>query len=486
MTKNMKKIFQYMAALLLILTVGSSCEDNDNWTIVTAVQPGTYITGDALIYSAVASSASLKAADLDNAPEGTNVTGIYTWIKAGAGFTILKVDAEGNEVSYGKGGSVASSPFETVSLEANGSAFSVTADGLYYVVLNNADNQVTVIPAQFGIIGDATSGGWDSETVMTQSFDENQALVEMVLKNAPLDKKSMKFRYHDWGIEIPYSGGTAKFHSNVGAMAAGDITAAFSECKGGGDNFSVAQKNTYDVTLQLDLRTGVFKAKIVATGEAPEEPEGPEIPENMFMIGSAWDWNWDNVNRPMVKVTEVDGRFWAVKYFAENEEFKFSPVKAWAGSDFGFGDANLSDESVSLAGLSDQGGNIKVGIAGWYIVSVTTSETDGTYAVEFLKPEIWLVGGTALGEWSPGSNAGDLFTPPTIATGVFTSPAFNAAGALRMCVLLPGTDWWRTEFNVIDGKIAYRENGGEQSGIPEVAAGQTVSLNFSDGTGIVQ
>lgn len=78
MESNMKKVFQYMTTLLLLLVVGTSCEEgNDNWRIITDAQPGAYITGDATIYSATATSSQLVAAPLDGAPEGTNVIGIY-------------------------------------------------------------------------------------------------------------------------------------------------------------------------------------------------------------------------------------------------------------------------------------------------------------------------------------------------------------------------------------------------------------------------
>ena len=100
----MKKVFQYMTTLLLLLVVGTSCEEgNDNWRIITDAQPGAYITGDATIYSATATSSQLVAAPLDGAPEGTNVIGIYTWLKSNGSFTILNVDEEGNEINYGKG-----------------------------------------------------------------------------------------------------------------------------------------------------------------------------------------------------------------------------------------------------------------------------------------------------------------------------------------------------------------------------------------------
>lgn len=484
MTQNMKKVFQYIATFLLILTIGSSCSDNDNWTIVTDTQPGVYLTGDALIYSAAATSSALKAVTQDmeeNPVEASTLTGLYTWIKSGGSFNILKVDAEGNEVSYGKGAVVSSSPFETVSLLADGPAFTVANDGLYYVVTNNADNQVTVIPAQFGIVGDATKGGWESETVMEQSFDEKTAVVEMKLTNTELDKKSMKFRYHDWGIELPYGSGLVKFHSNMGGLEAVSLGAAFTECNAGGKDFSIAQRGLYEITLQLDLRTGKFQAKAVRTGEG----EAVELPENMYMIGYP-TWVWDDVSEGLVK-TPVDGKFWTMQYLPANTEIKFCPVKAWVG-EFGYDAANLSQESISLAGLSESGGNIKIGYAGWYIIVVTASPTDGSYTVEFLRPEIWLVGDTSNGGWDGGvaTNPANLFTAPNDAEGEFVSPVFMNDGALRMAVIaISSGDWWKSEFNIIDGKIVYRGNGGELSA-PEVTAGQMAYLKFSDGTGVIK
>ena len=40
----MKKVFEYIATLLLLLAVGTSCEEgNDNWKVITAVPTGLYI-----------------------------------------------------------------------------------------------------------------------------------------------------------------------------------------------------------------------------------------------------------------------------------------------------------------------------------------------------------------------------------------------------------------------------------------------------------
>ena len=118
----MKKVFEYIATLLLLLAVGTSCEEgNDNWKVITAVPTGLYITGDATIYSAAATSSQLTTPAFDNAPEGTNIVGIYTWLKSSGSFTMLEVDSEGNEINYGSGESVATTPAPTYRLTVGGS-----------------------------------------------------------------------------------------------------------------------------------------------------------------------------------------------------------------------------------------------------------------------------------------------------------------------------------------------------------------------------
>ena len=42
---KMKKVFEYIATLLLLLAVGTSCEEgNDNWKVITAVPTGLYMS----------------------------------------------------------------------------------------------------------------------------------------------------------------------------------------------------------------------------------------------------------------------------------------------------------------------------------------------------------------------------------------------------------------------------------------------------------
>ena len=92
---------------------------------------------------------------------------------------------------------------------------------------------------------------------------------------------------------------------------------------------------------------------------------------------------------------------------------KFAPQANW-GNDFGFVDA-ISQESKDLAGLSDEGGNLKVGIAGWYLVYVSVIGDDKV--IEFEKPNVYLMGDTSYNGWDAQLVEQDLFTVPGTADG---------------------------------------------------------------------
>lgn len=192
----MKRISQYTTTLLLLLAIGISCKGSgDSWGIITDAQPGAHITGGTTTYNTVATSPQLVIASLDGAPGGIGVMGIYTWLKLSRSFTILNVDEEGNKVSYGEGGVVASTPAGTVTLAAGGIPFTIVKSGLCYVAMSKTNNRLMIIPARFGVIDDATSLQWNGETVIQAGYNEAQTAVGYSISDAVLDKGEMKFHY---------------------------------------------------------------------------------------------------------------------------------------------------------------------------------------------------------------------------------------------------------------------------------------------------
>lgn len=194
-------------------------------------------------------------------------------------------------------------------------------------------------------------------------------------------------------------------------------------------------------------------------------------PLELYMTGSNYNWNdW----MQLTPVNGFDGEFWKILYLHADEQFKFAPQAGW-GDDFG-PEATIND--VAGAGIVADGGNLKVTNAGWYLLHVTNGDSR---TVNVYAPDVYLIGDVAVvNDWTV--NDANKFTVPTTDNGEFVSPAFAADGEVRICVNFGGFDWWRTEFIVFDGSIAYRGNGGDQERV-NVTAGQKAYLNFTTGAG---
>ncbi len=465
----MKNKLIYLGITLCLILGFTACGENDNWVIVTDVQPGTYVSGSAVVYKTVAPAASFKPGAVDpNTDERAGVTTLYTWLKADGDLFITKADAEGNTTNYGQGDAVSNI---TSSLVADGTAFKVAEDGLYLLIYNSNLDQLTIIPAKFGVIGAATEQGWNAETPFASvSYNEASGTVDLT-GTFTFTKDQMKFRFNgDWGVTIPYdASSTIKYHTNMGSTADADGTIVLgegsAELKGGGKNLSVGVAAVYDVTMTLDLRTGKFSVSAVQ-GDIIE----PEYPENLYMTGAEFG-NWFSDQSGVVKMVPVNGvigAFWCVNYFTAGQGFKWAPQAAWAGGDF----AQLG----TISGYKiDGGGNAVV-------------ETDGLYMVYIdmpadkiaIEPALIYGIGDCFGAWTAG------MYPFTI-TGNKTAITTTAAGNLRMYAgsSIATTDWWSREFNIYDGKIIYRGAGGDQTAVP-VGSGKKITLDFKAGNGTIE
>lgn len=208
---------------------------------------------------------------------------------------------------------------------------------------------------------------------------------------------------------------------------------------------------------------------VVIESETPP----PVEKRTMYMIGGdfgSWDWASENI----VELTPVnstnDSVFWCVRYFQASNGFKLSPKKSWDNA-FGRLTNNVGDFT------NDNDGNVHVPTDGLYIVFVDLIADK--LAVEPAK----VFGmGDAFGGWNGGQY------PFTVDTGGKTmSITTTGAGELRMYATSSATtaDWWKMEFIILNGKIEYRGNGGDQERV-SVAAGKKVTLDFNAGTGTIE
>lgn len=200
------------------------------------------------------------------------------------------------------------------------------------------------------------------------------------------------------------------------------------------------------------------------------EVECPADEATLYMIGDefgGWDWSSDGVVR-MTPVNGFDGHFWAVRYITAGKGFKWCAKREWNG------DFNSLGEEIGYT-VSD--GNAVVAESGMYMVYVDME--NGKIAVEPAK----VYGmGDCFGGWDTAKYpfAVDAQTMTYTTTG---------SGELRIYAtsdISPvGGDWWRMEFVILDGKIAYRGTGGDQERA-QVAADKKVTLDFNAGTGTIE
>lgn len=125
--------------------------------------------------------------------------------------------------NYGDGGN------GTLSTDGGAGNLTVTEAGYYLLKADLAGSPYTytAVKTDWGLIGDATPGGWDNSTPMVYNAETKVWTVTTTLEGG----KSFKFRANDgWDI-------------NLG----GDIA----NLSYGGDNIAVAESGTYLITLNL-------------------------------------------------------------------------------------------------------------------------------------------------------------------------------------------------------------------------------------------
>ncbi|TGX82181.1 SusF/SusE family outer membrane protein [Palleniella muris] len=216
-----------------------------------------------------------------------------------------------------------------------------------------------------------------------------------------------------------------------------------------------------------------------------------EAPSDVYVIGKFCDWKWDNC-LTMVHVHSTNDVLWTMVWL-DDEGIKLNTAKSWDSNDVGYDkitvSGDLKDEIVS------SGGNIATSVAGgkWYLMVVTTSVNgrEIKYDVQFNEAKVWLMGPiVGNGNWAE-LEEGWSCEIPTVKDDYFVSPAFAGSvpggdgDGVRAYVKVPGYDWWKSEFIVLKGKIAYRGTGDDQDRV-KGDAGQRLYLNFFKGEGEIK
>ncbi len=491
MKKNsLTKLLQLLSFILLVSVVMVSCKKDDDPKPDPdpIVEDGIYLKGAGTALTDYDPIKGLLKPTLNEngQVERATLLQIFVAVKAGSeGFNIVKVDGA-TKTTYGPGtgfAEVTEDSWDNLNeypktakywrgpIAATETKFTVPEDGLYQIVYDTELNTVVILQAKWGLIGGATPGGWSDDTPLTTSF--NLEKMEFTVEGLTLLENAWKYRIGGgWKIWLNEDG-SVRVNTNLGGSPTAPVP-------GGADIFN-DNYGVYTVKLTWELGKE-YAGTLVRTGDG--EPL-PDYPEAMFLVGDATAYGWDApgttdeaLMHKCAGGAPSEGIFWKIAHLEGGLGFKLSAA-AWAAPNLGFGEVGEFDaEGIAV---TDNGGNMSVAESGMYIIVLNLR--DDAIKVSIKHAEVFGIG-DAFGGWDGAVEANKFAID--LENKALVSPALPAAGNIRMYARhawIP--DWWNAEFNVFDGKIEYRNDGGDQAAVPGTA-GQVVTLKFDNNTGTIQ
>ncbi len=253
--------------------------------------------------------------------------------------------------------------------------------------------------------------------------------------------------------------------------------------------------NVANVALDESFSNIITLPKVLATFKAPEL----SYPTSCFIVGSSIGngadkgyWAWWKPMAPVYSTTDHPGEFYTLIYVPDGGQFKWGEYEGdWRGYDRV---ANFDDQANAGVHEAPSDGNIQFDNGGWYVLHVETAlgATEVAWTFHIYPGKAYVIGAVAGGEWNDSDPNWEMTAPAE--DGVWESPAFAGDGELRAYIKVPGLDWWRTEFTLLNGELCFREwniisNWAEDVG-PEYSvacsSGQKLYVAFSDNTGEVK
>ena len=230
----------------------------------------------------------------------------------------------------------------------------------------------------------------------------------------------------------------------------------------------------------------VFSNTISLNVLSYDTPSDVTLPTNIVVCGNSIGNPWKTW-KPLAPVYGKAGRFYTLIY-NNADGFKWGyKENDWFGYDL-INEIDNQVEGLEITAASD--GNIVFSKAGWYTLEFITKIVGNDLTVKMVvAPGKALVIGNSIGDWN-----GIAMTAPAGKDGDWTFSGFTATGELRASIVVPGEDWWRTEFTLFEGNIFWRtmdipqnwkDNVGEAYSVT-VGAGNTLKINFDNNTGKVE
>jgi len=426
----MKNILKFSFSLLLAVSMTMfmvSCGDDEDIIIDPGagginVADGYYIAADGQDPSSTAELSAENVEDDGFTSQGrTGFVGGYVFLSAGDYNIVQITDKEltstmggTTEVVTDEGSDCDLNDFTVVSTAESASAFNVASSGLYRVTHDMLTSETILYAIDSpGLMGDATPGGWSTDTKLSGSVDADGgswSASDLVIRNG-----QWKVRFNcRWSID-------RRADSNAGFMAENgyqmfvNFGGTATDLQNGNDGPNIAQteEGIYTITVEWDPRSG-FSVDLNRTGDAPDLTFDPND-FNWGVIGDATANGWD-ADRNLLYKFENDVHGWyGVITFADVGQWKFRANDLW---DVSYGG--------SIDALVKGGDNIDSPGAGAYYITMTTADEGMTWQGSISELGWSVIGmGSPTGSWDTDtdmvSGGFDLGITTFTLTGDFTT-----------------------------------------------------------------
>lgn len=384
------RFFKRWAGLMVLAMVAMvtmvSCEDDPDPdpNPDPTVNNGYYIMGSGTGLSELISDGIMTTAknEVDQA-NLSSLLELYVAVSAGTdGFNIVKV-VSGEETILGPGSDFAAVAVDALDGEepseglqrgsyvASETAFTVPENGLYHIVLDNANEVLAIAKVEWGLIGAAAPNGWGGSTPLGEpAFDLN--VMEFSSTDVNMTTGEFKYRYSN-GWKIFVADGV-RVNTNFGG--------AVDALEAGGDNINNEVAGVYTATLKWELGEGTT-ATLVKTGDASlvdySAYEVGLIGDGVIDSDTVWGWGATyNKVTPAVDGTNYSWA-WSATTVSDTASFKIRQGEDWDGLNLGF--SNVTMAGASAADFSDDGGNFKASNAGTYDFALSVDAAVGDFTL---------------------------------------------------------------------------------------------------------
>ncbi len=380
-----------------------SCGDDDDIIIDPGsgginVADGYYIAADGQDPSSTAQLTTENVEDDGFTSQGrSGFLGGYVFLAAGS-YNIVQITNKEvtstlggtTEVITDEGSDCDFNDYTVVSASASASAFNVASGDLYRVTYDQMTGETILYAIDSpGLIGDATPGGWSSDTRLTGSVDAtggSWSMSDVILRNG-----QWKIRFNcRWSID-------RRADSNAGFMASNgyqmftNFGGAATDLQNGNDGPNIEQtvEGIYTITVDWDPRSG-FSVDLNRTGDAPELTFDP----NDFswgIIGDATANGWDSDRNLLYKFENDVHGWYGVITFVDGGSWKIRANDAW--------DVNYGGASVDML-ESNSGTNFMAPGTGAYYLTMSTADEGMTWQLTVSDLGWSVIGmGSPTGSW---------------------------------------------------------------------------------------